>query len=159
MKFKVILVVALLLIASVGWGAADWYVRPSGGSYGDEDGTSYTNAWDGFSNITWGSGGVVAGDTLWVCGTFVNQLAPGVDGSSGNPITINGLCNGEKATLNPSSNGYTVNGVRIASPRQYITVKNIKVSGQAWIPLKIKPTLTTCMLRAIPRGKSGKNNR
>ena len=53
---------------------SDWYVRPSGGTYGDEDGTSYANAWDGFSNITWGVGGVVVGDTLYLDGTFYEQL-------------------------------------------------------------------------------------
>jgi hypothetical protein len=29
----------------------DYYVRPSGGNYGLEDGTSYANAWDGFRNV------------------------------------------------------------------------------------------------------------
>ena len=36
-------------------GFSTWYVRPSGGSYGTEDGTSYDNAWDGFTNIVLGS--------------------------------------------------------------------------------------------------------
>ncbi len=95
MKFKAILIVALLLIASVGW-SADWYVRPSGGSYGDEDGTSYTNAWDGFSNITWGSGGVVAGDTLYLDGstTYKEVLTITVD-----DCIINGSYGGGKATI------------------------------------------------------------
>ncbi|MFZ2054369.1 MAG: hypothetical protein WAU81_09240, partial [Candidatus Aminicenantales bacterium] len=45
--------------------SADWYVRPAGGSYGTENGTSYANAWDGLLRVVWGPGGVQAGDTLW----------------------------------------------------------------------------------------------
>ncbi|MFC2141347.1 hypothetical protein ACFLR7_00250, partial [Acidobacteriota bacterium] len=46
--------------------AADWYVRPSGGSYGAQNGTSYGNAWNGLENVIWGVGGVQAGDSLYV---------------------------------------------------------------------------------------------
>lgn len=49
-----------------------WYVRPAGGSYGTEDGTSYDNAWDGFTNIDWDS--IRAGDTLIVAGTHLETL-------------------------------------------------------------------------------------
>jgi len=48
--------------------ASDWYVRPVGGVYGNEDGTSYENAWDGLKSVVWGPGGVEAGDNLYVCG-------------------------------------------------------------------------------------------
>jgi hypothetical protein len=67
----------------------NWYVRPSGGSYGDEDGTSYDNAWDGFSHITWGSGGVLAGDTLYVDGTHYDAyLSVHVSGTAANYVNI-----------------------------------------------------------------------
>ena len=65
-----------------------WHVRPSGGSYGDEDGTSYENAWDGLSNITWGTGGVVAGDTLYIYGVHYEVLQIGASGSAGSKIRI-----------------------------------------------------------------------
>lgn len=55
-----------------------WYVRPSGGSYGTEDGTSYANAWDGFSNIVWAS--IQPGDTLWVAGSHDEKLVVGASG-------------------------------------------------------------------------------
>jgi len=68
-----------------------WYVRPSGGTYGAEDGTSYATAWDGFSNITWGVGGVVAGDTLYVCGTHYEMLQNSSEsGTAASPIIIRG---------------------------------------------------------------------
>jgi hypothetical protein len=43
-----------------------FYVRPSGGSYGTEDGSSYANAFDGFANVVWAS--IKPGDTLFVAG-------------------------------------------------------------------------------------------
>lgn len=63
------------------WGGAggnNWYVRPSGGSYGTEDGTSYANAWDGFSNIVWAS--ILPGDTLWVAGSHDEKLVVAASG-------------------------------------------------------------------------------
>jgi len=51
---------------------SNWYVRPAGGTYGNEDGTSYADAWDGFSDITWAS--VQPGDTLWICGTHIYDM-------------------------------------------------------------------------------------
>lgn len=81
-----------------------YYVRPYGGSYGAENGTSYADAWDGLGSVVWGAGGVGAGDTLYVCGTHpspdhmvggapVNghtSLAIGASGAVGAPITIRG---------------------------------------------------------------------
>ena len=76
-----------------------WYVRPSGGSYGTEDGTSYNNAWNGFSNITWGAGGVQPGDTLYVCGEHNEILTPGIDGAVKNHINIKGDYPGESGSI------------------------------------------------------------
>ena len=62
-------------------GPTDWYVRPgvySGvsasmpvpvpGTYGNQDGTSYDDAWNGIREIVWGEDGMEAGDNLYVCG-------------------------------------------------------------------------------------------
>jgi hypothetical protein len=89
----------VLYFTTAGW-PATWYVRPSGGSYGAEDGTSYVDAWDGFTNITWGVGGVIAGDSLYVCGTHSEYLAIGASGSSGNPIIIRGDYSGDAGIIN-----------------------------------------------------------
>ena len=67
-------------------GNKTWYVRPSGGSYGAEDGTSYDNAWDGFTNIVWGS--INPGDRLVVSGTHEEVLEVGASGTASSPITI-----------------------------------------------------------------------
>jgi hypothetical protein len=52
----------------------DWFVRPQGGDYGSEDGSSYENAWDGLLEVVWGAGGVQPGDTLWVCGLHLHDI-------------------------------------------------------------------------------------
>ena len=72
--------------------APKWYVRPAGGSYGAEDGTSYEAAWEGFAAIQWAS--IQPGDTLYVAGTHYAQASNfyafevGAAGVSGSPITI-----------------------------------------------------------------------
>jgi hypothetical protein len=50
-----------------------WYVRPLGGSYGSEDGTSYANAWDGFADIN--TAVIHSGDTVLIDGTH-NEFFP-----------------------------------------------------------------------------------
>jgi len=57
--------------------AATWYVRPAGGDYGTEDGSSYQDAWDGLKSVVWGVGGVEAGDTLYVCGLHLRTRTGG----------------------------------------------------------------------------------
>lgn len=61
-------------IASLKSYAIDYRVRPSTGEYGLEDGSSYDNAFDGFSDIS----GPTAGDRVYICGTFDEQLTIGV---------------------------------------------------------------------------------
>ena len=70
--------------------AADYYVRPAGGNYGLENGSSYENAWDGFADIAWGEGvgSVEAGDTLFVAGTHRETLMIGESGKVENHIFI-----------------------------------------------------------------------
>ncbi|KYK25768.1 hypothetical protein AYK26_02015 [Euryarchaeota archaeon SM23-78] len=68
--FGLMILVFLLPLIS----AADWYVRPAGGDYGLENGTSYDNAWDGLENVPWGGGGVQSGDTLYICGMHILKL-------------------------------------------------------------------------------------
>lgn len=64
-----------------------WFVRPNGTSYGTGSGTSWTNAWSGFSAINWTS--VAAGDTIWVAGgSYTQALSPNKAGTSTNTIKI-----------------------------------------------------------------------
>jgi hypothetical protein len=62
-----LLVLLMALIASPAL-AANWYVRPSGGT---GSGSSWTAAWNGLGAIQWGS--VACGDTIWVAGGSYSQ--------------------------------------------------------------------------------------
>ena len=110
--------VAIFLMPSWGWGAT-WYCRPVGAEYGAEDGTTYATAYDGPGDITWGVGGVVAGDTLYMCGVHVAYFNVGASGSTGNPITIRFDYPGD-----PGSNevaGGTAHAIRMSGVN-YITI-------------------------------------
>ncbi|MCK5617149.1 hypothetical protein KAR91_85590, partial [Candidatus Pacearchaeota archaeon] len=80
-------------------GVSIWYVRPMGGSYGSEDGTSYDDAWDGFSNIDWTASGVQPGDTLYIAGTHTEVFTVGGSGSIGNQILIRGDFGGDAGII------------------------------------------------------------
>lgn len=67
--------------------AANWYVRPNGGTYGSENGTDWNNAFDGFLGISWAS--VSCGDTVWVAGgTYTEHLSPNKVCTSGSQLYI-----------------------------------------------------------------------
>jgi hypothetical protein len=68
-------------------GTTCWFVRPNGGAYGTENGTSWTNAYDGFSDIAWAS--VSCGDIIWVAGgTYTQGLSPNKNCTSSNRLSI-----------------------------------------------------------------------
>ncbi|NWH03711.1 right-handed parallel beta-helix repeat-containing protein [Desulfobacter latus] len=71
-----------------------FWVRPKGGDYGKEDGSSYENAWDGFEHIVWGEKGLRSGATLYICGTHNYKsgypLKIRISGKEDKPITIRG---------------------------------------------------------------------
>lgn len=95
MKFTTrILAFALSLAGCLGLqaaAAADWYVDNAASAGGT--GTSWRNAWNSFAAIRWGSGGVSAGDTLYISGgssskTYRERLTVPIDGTASAPITI-----------------------------------------------------------------------
>lgn len=57
--------------------ASSWYVRPVGGNYGSEDGTSYDNAWDGLHDVFFNESGVEPGDDLYICGLHYHTVTSG----------------------------------------------------------------------------------
>ena len=73
-KFIGLILVAAFLLLPVQGLAAEWFVRPAGQQYGTGDGKSYENAWSGFGKISLGVGGMMPGDTIWVCGLHVHDL-------------------------------------------------------------------------------------
>lgn len=115
------LIILFLALCSVVH-AANFYVRPNGGSYGSENGADWTNAFDGFTDINWA--GVSAGDTVWVAGgTYTQDLSPTASGSSGNVIAVrraradavactgaDGWSAGFDATVTQNDVGIVING-------------------------------------------------
>jgi len=74
----------VFMMCSIDSQAADWYVRPSGGSGA---GTSWTASWNGMNGIKWSS--VSCGDTIWVAGgTYSSNLNPQKACTSGSQLYI-----------------------------------------------------------------------
>ena len=75
-----------------------YYVRPSGSTYGTGDGSSYANAWSGFSNIVWAS---VENNILAICGTHLEKLNVGIGNCTiiGNDPNEAGVIDGENTRL------------------------------------------------------------
>lgn len=91
--------------------AASWYVDNA--ATGENDGTSWSNAWTNPTNIIWAS--VSAGDTVFVSGgsttkLYVDSLVIGKDGTAGSPVTVrigqdaghNGIAIFSNATIHPN---------------------------------------------------------
>lgn len=124
-----------------------WYVRPSSGNYGVEDGTSYSTAWSGFSAIVWSS--IQPGDTLYVAGTHTESLNVAASGVSGSPIIISSYTSdpGIIDSQDTRTNGLLINNYnyitliglksidavdscfKLAGTSSYIDTYNLEASG------------------------------
>jgi len=85
-----------------------WYVRPNASHGGTNAGTSYANAWQGWASIVWGVGGVVGGDTLYVCGAHssATTLTVGAHGgTSGNEAVLRGDYAGDPGSISITAAG------------------------------------------------------
>jgi hypothetical protein len=92
---------------------SDWYVDNAAG--GSNDGTTWADAWESFADITWGAGGVVAGDTLWISGgdgttskTYSEELTINGNGSSASTGTYIMIAAGQST---PHSGQVIISGV------------------------------------------------
>jgi hypothetical protein len=155
---KFIMTLAVLCISLLSAGilecyAKTWYVRPRGSSgnlLSPWDGSSKEHAFHGLTGITWGSGGVSAGDTLVLCrgtgdpGEFPRTLSIGASGTSGNPIVIQSenaaspeTIISEKQINWPGISGYdstktkTAGNYALGAPSntEYVNISNIKVKN------------------------------
>ena len=108
-------------------GEIGWFVRPSGGSYGEEDGTSYSNSWNGFDNIVWNqANGVMPGDNLVLCGTHNENFTVGASGEPGNPIVIRGDYSKDSGYIDT----YLASSHSVyAIDKNYFTIRDLEVSG------------------------------
>lgn len=105
-----------------------WYVRPDTSHSGTRNGQSYDTAWGGWSAITWGGAGVVAGDTLYVCGahSITSAIAIGNHGATvSNRVTISGGYELDPGSITASADG----GVFLQVNRDYTTLTDLTITA------------------------------
>lgn len=91
LSLNVIICLFLILVSPFCANATNWYVDSA--ASGSNNGATWTNAWESFSDIVWGVGGIVAGDTLYISGgstskTYTSTLTVGASGTAESPISI-----------------------------------------------------------------------
>lgn len=85
MRKAIFILLLVTMITAVNSFASDWYVRKA--ATGSNNGTSWTNAWQDFNNISFSS--VACGDTIWVAGgTYTGSMTINKTCSAGNVLTI-----------------------------------------------------------------------
>jgi len=94
-----------------------YFVRPTGTTYGDSSGTSYANAWSGFSSINWS---FLENKTLNICGTHLELLTIQQDNVTivGNNVLGAGVIDGQNARICLTIDGYdnvTINGLSMVN--------------------------------------------
>jgi hypothetical protein len=82
-----------------------YFVRPSGTTYGDSSGTSFANAWSGFPSINWT---LLENKTLNICGTHLQLLTIQQDNVTivGNNVLGAGIIDGQSARICLTIDGY-----------------------------------------------------
>lgn len=125
-------VLALILVLAAGPAqAATWYVTQAGA--GAADGTSYANAFAGWSDIN--MAGLSAGDTVIICGTVssASKMSITKAGTSGSPITFTGLCPPEGSTATG-----VLDGLNTATPVLQLSEAGLDASYVTLEDLEIK---------------------
>ena len=88
----------VILLCPVLADATTYYVRSVEGEYGAEDGSNYTNAFDGFDDV----GALAAGDTLYICGAHTAtrfNIANGTAGTSTSYIKFDFRCPNDPGSI------------------------------------------------------------
>ncbi|MEA3478610.1 MAG: right-handed parallel beta-helix repeat-containing protein [Bacteroidota bacterium] len=118
----IVTILFFLLACPLPLWATDWFVRPAGGNYGAENGSSYNNAWDGWSDITWAS--MSAGDTLYICAELRSLCTVKKDGAQGKHFVVRGDYPSNSGSIsNPSGSGLLIRN------RSYVKVMNLTVNN------------------------------
>ena len=118
--------------------STNYYVRPTGQTYGTGDGTSYANAWSGFTNIDWS---VLDGETLAICGTHNEQLVVSQDNVTiiGNDANENGVIDAQNS----------INDLVDIVSQSNITINNIVIENAIVSNINSEGTTTGVTTRGI----------
>ena len=121
--------------------STNYYVRPTGQTYGTGDGTSYANAWSGFTNIDWS---VLDGETLAICGTHNEQLVVSQDNVTiiGNDANENGVIDAQNS----------INDLVDIVSQSNITINNIVIENAIVSNINSEGTTTGVTNNLILRG-------
>jgi hypothetical protein len=106
---------------------ADWFVRPDISHSGTRDGTSYATAYGGRTENVWGAGGIIPGDTLYVCDshTYSAILAIGNHGATiSSRVTIRGDYAGHSGSITFSAGAFYID-----ANRNYTTITALTLNG------------------------------
>lgn len=117
----------ILILSSVPVKAETLWMR-HGLVTGNNDGSSYNNAFQGPDSVQWGSGygKVGAGDTLYVCGGPYDEMFDIEEsGSKGSQIVIRGDCSRVNANYKDGAFGrVSLNKIKVYSSGQSLTLKD-----------------------------------
>jgi len=98
-----------------------WYVRPDASHGGNNNGTSYVNAWQGWSSITFAS--MSAGDTLEIYGTHVYNSTILLN-KAGSNLTIPTIFEGKENAILVFTDGF------VQLNQSFVTLKNITIDSR-----------------------------
>jgi hypothetical protein len=116
-----------LFLRPLSLSAETYYVRPVISEYGNENGLDYANAFDGWTDISWGeaSGSVGPGDTLYVCGRFTNEYVNiTTDGTKNHRIVVRGDCKGDPGIIHAQGRSKAIR----LDGAHFVTIMNITVT-------------------------------
>lgn len=102
-----------------------WHVRPDASHGGTNDGTSYDDAWQGWSEIVWGGAGVVGGDTLIVYGAHLYSAAINVGAHGGSSVETICTIQGDDG----ASISFTANGAFLQNTRAWTRITNLTINA------------------------------
>lgn len=113
-------------------GKTKWFIRPRGGSYGTEDGSSYANAFNGSEDAWTNPADIDKGDTVYICGNHTEMIEVKDSGTKSEPIILDGACPNDPGKID-SSRVVSLphqDGIRVEN-QEYVTVQNFNSIGGA----------------------------
>jgi hypothetical protein len=115
-------------------GGKVYFVRPDGATYGNANGSSWSNAWSGFSKINWNQ--ITPGTAICLAGgSYSQSLSPQSSGNSANPIVIKRAltsdpqCGSGTESWTSSFDSQIVMSNIIEIGTSYITIDGTKANG------------------------------